>query len=198
MLKTRKTKIIAVLAAVGVIVGVTIAGTHKANAVTYSEMQFQQLNGCATVQSSYPAGSFKAAAGDHVVLGNCANAASQHFWVTSGNSPHEIPSQLVDGANGKSLCLTVYVYAGEPDGGPIVVGDCATAATQELYVDPAYYGHEAWTVNIKDSTGHYFAVNDKNDWYTSGNPLNASWYGSGNPSEDWYGPYPCLVYPNCT
>lgn len=143
----------------------------------YSTLGYDE---CYTVQSSYPAGSGKAAPFDPVVMGQCSNALSQKWLLgtpTPGAGRFIIFSYLADGGNGRSLCITLGAQNGGPIGGAVVVGDCSSnAPTQQFLGGTGQGGDGAWVdTAMKTNTGQYFAINNKNGVLAPGQPYNVAW-----------------------
>jgi hypothetical protein len=118
-----------------------------------------------------------------VVLGMCANAATQQFnlHTVSGN----IFEIVADDGVG-NLCVTYNYPNGHPDGGTMILGVCANAQTQEFYGQVNSLGDvNYWMPYRVDNNGSSVTLDDANYVLEPFNPINGSWKCLSCGQEQW-------------
>lgn len=170
-----KRKAITVLTALGLTFGLLFAtGGTPAFANTDREHYLIGATGwCSTITGQNP--------GEAIVLGACANAASQQWAIVGVNgNQFEVASQ------DSGLCWTYNYPNGHADGGKMVQGYCVNAQTQifEFYTyAPGEYMY--WMPYRTDNNGHQIAYDDANYVLKPYNPIDGSYFCETCGQQQW-------------
>lgn len=119
--------------------------------------------------------------GAPLVLGTCANADSQHFFLYLTDNRDFIES----GSDGE--CITVPGANGQPDGKIAEMGFCTTP----IDVSQTFGGEATGQLVlplIHDSNGNQLALDNKGNVLRAYNPIDTSYACGTCHSENWYGP----------
>jgi hypothetical protein len=126
-------------------------------------------------------------AGGEVVLGKCANAATQEF--DAAYVPEDGSYELVAFASAGALCLTVPNANGKPDGQFVYLGDCAEDVSQIFNPETGSLTDGIWDMPYEsDGGGAELALDDRGNVKAVYNPIDTSYLCFTCQSERWDGP----------
>jgi hypothetical protein len=168
----KRSRILVILAAVSLAIGIGLASGPSAHANTTTEMYLDHAPGWCATYDDTDFGS--------IVLGMCANAATQQFHLRT------VSGNIFEIVSNDGFCVTYNYPNGYPDGGAMILGNCANAQTQEFYGQPnSNGGVNYWMPYRTDNNGKSVTINDKNYQLVVFNPINGSWLCTVCGSEQW-------------